>query len=324
MVVVSEKTTHFAIDTMAGLKARNKYLHPKYFYDARGSEIFRNIMRMPEYYLTRCEYEIMETQSDDICAAIPAGDIPLEIIELGPGDGLKSVLLLQSIATANPQAEYIPYDISRSALGGLVEMIHEKLPRLDVNPVAGDFFDLNRHFTHYHPGTRVILFLGSNIGNFQPAELAQFMGHLDKATQPGDHVLIGFDLKKPAEIVLPAYNDRQGYTAAFNLNYLHRINREMDADFDLGNFIHRPRYNPITGHAESYLVATRSHEVYIGMCDESIFFEKGEAIFMELSRKYDFDEINQLALASGFMIKKNFLDSKGYFADSLWVKQYPL
>jgi L-histidine Nalpha-methyltransferase len=316
---ISQKTSQFTTDTIKGLTANKKFLHPKYLYDKEGSLIFQRIMRMPEYYLTGCEYEIFKNQTEEICRAITPSVSFLEIIELGAGDGLKSKILLNTLTENDAAFNYIPIDISRHALNQLRDELKQQIPGIEINEVAGDFFSIMKNFNG-HDQQRVVLFLGSNIGNFMDPELDSFLNLLSQITMRGDKTLIGFDLKKSPEIITRAYDDPHGHTRDFNLNHLARINHELEADFDIDNFIHHTSYNPINGSMKSFLISKKAHEVYLASVDQTINFKKWEPIFMELSRKFDHDDIDKLATDHGFMVERNFFDEKEYFTDSLWVR----
>jgi len=317
----SVKLTLFAKDTLRGLTAPKKFLLPKYFYDDRGSQIFEKIMRMPEYYLTACEYEIFSEQTDQICNAISEVNHSFELIELGPGDGLKSRLLLARLQEENVDLNYIPVDISGHALSVLKEKLKLEFPKLKINEYVGDYFQILKSPGFFNGNPKTIFFLGSNIGNFYPEEREGFLKSLSEITRSGDKLLIGFDLKKSPDILLNAYDDKQGLTRDFNMNHLIRINKELDADFEPENFEHHASYDPVSGAMNSYLVSKKEHKVFIGNLEKEIHFSKWEPVFMELSQKFAFKDIENMADNFGFEVLENFTDSKGYFADSLWVRK---
>jgi len=312
--------TAFAKDTLKGLLAEEKYLLPKYFYDERGSQIFCDIMRMPEYYPTSCEYEIFEQQSGAICDMIEPGQGALEVLELGPGDGLKSRLFLKSLYDRKPGLEYVPVDISAHALQYLRCKLQDELPGLQVNEKAGDFFHVMKQFAGGNGISRVILFLGSNIGNFYPEEKKNFLTLLSAMTNKGDKVLMGFDLKKSPTVIQNAYDDPAGNTRAFNLNHLLRINRELDGDFDPEAFEHCASYDPVSGAMKSFLVSKKEQKVHLARVDTTIVFHKWEPVYMELSRKFSPADIKKIAKDYGFNVLHHFTDQRNYFTVSLWVK----
>lgn len=323
-------TSPLADEVRVGLQQTPKRLSSRFFYDAEGSRIFQEIMHSPEYYLTRCEYEILNTYKADLLRVFAADDRPFELVELGAGDGLKTKILLGFFAGQATDFAYVPVDISLDALDGLVADVHQQWPDLRLRPQHDDYFsaleqlstepDVRRASPRRasprwaHP-RRVVLFLGSNIGNFSPDEAVDFYQQLHRRLQPGDLVLTGFDLQKHPAIIHAAYNDRQGLTRAFNLNLLQRINRDLEAEFDLETFDHYEMYNPENGEARSYLVSQKAQTVSINALDMIVPFQEGEIIHTEISRKFTRTQIEQLAQTTGFTIKGWFADSKGYFAD---------
>ncbi len=312
--------SELATDTFRGLSAKSKYLLSKYFYDDIGSSIFQDIMQMPEYYLTNCEHEIFTTQKEQIIDAFRKETSDFEIIELGSGDGLKTKVLLNSMVHRALSFKYIPIDISRKANNELVESLAKEIPLLKVNAQTGDFFRVMKQLNGYSGLRKVILFLGSNIGNFSEKEVNLFLGQLSEFAHQGDQVMIGFDLKKSPEIIMKAYDDPHGHTRNFNLNHLARLNRELGADFNLDNFEQHTEYNPQTGAVKSFLVSKKNQIVFVKSLEERFHFKQWETIFMELSRKFDLETIETLAEIHGFRIEQHFTDSRNYFVDSLWTK----
>lgn len=312
--------TGLARDTLKGLSAEPKYLLPKYFYDDRGSRIFAEIMQMPEYYLTDCEMEIFREQKEQIVHFLTDKEKTQEIIELGPGDGIKTEHLLKQLTDNHVPFKYIPVDISSKANNDLVKRLVSVIPGINIKPETGDFFKLMKEMSRQESTGRSILFLGSSIGNLSDDELNDFLSKLSVLTKPNDRVLIGFDLKKSPSVIMDAYDDPHGLTRDFNLNQLVRINRELDADFDLQLFKHRQVYEAHSGEMKSYLVSLEDQEVNIAGLDIKVSFRKGESIFMELSRKFDREQVKQMAASFGFKILKNFTDRRNYFLDSLWIK----
>ncbi|MFO7829234.1 MAG: L-histidine N(alpha)-methyltransferase, partial [Bacteroidales bacterium] len=311
----------FAQDTLKGLSANQKFLLPKYFYDDNGSRIFQDIMQMPEYYLTDCEFEIFTQYKSEMKDLFVNGNAPFELVELGSGDGLKTKILLSHFVEHQVDFKYVAVDISRQANKNLNKKLKSELPALKTEFKTGDYFKMMNELNHDSYNNKVFLFLGSNIGNFLEDERHQFLNQLSDLIQPNDKLLIGFDLKKPEGIILKAYDDPHGHTRAFNLNHLVRINKELDADFDIESFRHVARYNEQTGETKSFLISTKEQSVYIGALEKNIHFQKDEAIYMELSQKFDLDTIQVLAQKYGFKIEKNFTDRCNYFVDSLWIKE---
>jgi len=311
--------TQFAQDILKGLSANKKFLSSKYFYDDKGSRIFQQIMQMPEYYLTDCELEIFKTQKQEIFNAITKKDTHYELIELGAGDGLKTKILLSHFLSQQCDFEYIPIDISGKAVNNLVHDLKNELPSLKTHGKVGDYFKLIDEINQTDGIRKILLFLGSNIGNYSESETLDFLGKLKSVMQSGDMILIGFDLKKNPATILKAYNDPQGYTAAFNLNLLSRINRELNANFEVNSFKHQEVYDPENGKAESFLISLQKQKVEIRNLGEIISFEKDERIFMEISQKYDDEMISDLAKKSGFKIVRNFYDQRLFYTNSLWT-----
>jgi dimethylhistidine N-methyltransferase len=308
------------VDTLKGLSSSPKYLLSKYLYDDTGSSIFQEIAKMPEYYLTRSEQEIFENQKDQITDAIISDNPSFDLLEPGSGDGVKTKILLKLLLQKRSDFRYIPVDISSKANSDLVSELNKEIPVLKISPLTGDFFGLKDAGINRNT-RKVILFLGSNIGNFNEDEIDLFLTQLSDLCRKGDKILIGFDLKKSPEIIMKAYDDPYGNTRRFNLNHLARLNRELDADFDLGKFEHHTTYSPVSGFLKSYLVSTENQTVYIKSLGQRFVFTRWEPVFMELSRKFDFSSIEKYAYSHGFSIVKHFTDQKKWFTDSLWVRK---
>ena len=309
-------TTSFEHEIIRGLKKNPKKLSSKYFYDKEGDRLFQQIMKMPEYYLTDCEMEIFIEQGDAILDAF--SDQAFDLIELGAGDGMKTKVLLGRAMQRSCDFRYIPLDISEHILSELEGDLKKRWPNMKVESIAGDYFESLKHLPKAEGRTRVLLFLGANIGNLTPAEALQFLKQIRGHLRSGDALIIGFDLKKDPQVVLDAYNDPSGITAAFNLNLLNRINRELDANFDLKNWRHWEAYDPLSGATRSYLVSKSNQTVYFPSIDEEFFFKAWEAIQVELSQKYDEEMIRKLAVRADFRIASEFFDQKRWFVDELW------
>ncbi len=313
--------SEFAKDTLKGLTATKKFLNPKYFYDEKGSRIFQQIMRMPEYYLTDSELDIFSSQSHQMAGDIMSRNSFFDLIELGPGDGLKSKILLKTLIDLRTKFQYIPVDISSDALHDLVISLRKEIPELSIKEQMGDYFQIMQNLHLGNGARKVILFLGSNIGNFLPDQQDEFLKKLAGITATGDMLLIGFDLKKSPGILMNAYDDPHGYTRDFNLNHLVRINSELDADFITEKFLHHVSYNPDSGAMESYLVSKCKQSVHLDALNRVISFKPWECIFMELSQKFSTHEITHLAGEYGFQWVRNFTDRRNFFTDSLWIKR---
>jgi dimethylhistidine N-methyltransferase len=312
--------TQLSSDTLKGLSDSPKHLSSKYFYDEKGSQIFQDIMNMPEYYLTNCEYEIFSERKNEILNEIDPFKKGFEIIELGAGDGLKTTILLEHIVDNNIPLVYIPIDISPAANDELQQKLARQIPQLSVKPVNGDYFTQLKSVDGTSVLPKVIFFLGANIGNFNDNQIDHFLRNMASYTHKGDKLLIGFDLKKEPETILKAYNDPHGHTSAFNLNLLTRINRELDANFDVNKFKQHSIYDPSTGYVKSFLVSLENQVVTINALEKSFHFKQWETIFTEISRKFDTQNIEHLAQKYGFEVQKNFTDRRDFFVDSLWVK----
>ena len=310
----------FAADVREGLLSVPKKLPSKYFYDQKGDELFQAIMGLEEYYLTRCEFEILEDQKEAITSHFLGNANGFDLIELGAGDGTKTKILLAYLERIKANFKYVPVDISQNVLDILSGDLASKLPHLEVAPYQGDYFDALGHLQEVDQAKKVVLFLGSNIGNFPNGTANTFLENVSANLAPGDMLFIGFDLMKDPDIILNAYNDKEGVTKAFNLNLLQRINHELGGEFDLSQFKHFPTYNPITGETKSHLISQIAQQVYIEKTGESFVFEAWEAIHTEVSQKYSLKDIHHFAQKSGFKVVENFTDSKGYYIDSLWEK----
>lgn len=308
----------FRRDVIRGLSARQKYLEPKYFYDAAGDKLFQQIMQSPEYYLTGAELEILQRQSNAILGSCLQLHRQFDIVELGAGDASKSVYLLEQAQQRHISDRYYPIDISGNVIGYLQEHIPQRIPGMSTQGFAGEYFDMLEQVNRYSRGPKLVLFLGATIGNMLPEEAFHFCRELHTYLNEGDMLLIGFDLKKDPSMILDAYNDAAGVTREFNLNLLRRINRELGADFDLSKFRHYPVYDPGTGACKSYLISTERQQVRI--CeDTTISFEKDEEIYMEVSQKYSLKLIEQMARTSGFQPVQHFYDRGRRFVDTLWT-----
>ena len=313
-----EYIERFAEDVREGLSSEPKYLHSKYFYDEVGDNLFQQIMELEEYYLTDCEAQIFENNKDEILDCFSDDGGVFDLIEFGAGDGLKTKILLNHFVDNNVNFNYIPIDISESVLDSLTEDLNNTLPDLVNKPICDDYFHALEELNKLDYNKKVILFLGSNIGNFRGDNAIPFLKHLGADMSNKDQLFIGFDLMKDPRVILDAYNDKEGITAEFNFNLLDRINNELGGNFQRENFSHYPSYNPITGETKSYLISLKHQTVRLEKLSQSFTFEKWEPVFTEISQKYSLRDIDHLANHSGFKVEKNFFDNKSYFADSLW------
>lgn len=310
--------TEFFADVKEGLTSSPKYLKSKYFYDERGDELFKSIMQLDEYYLTRCEFEIFTSQKEKILKLFSGNNQYFQLVEFGAGDGTKTKKLLEYFYNQNVDFKYIPIDISDNILQELTMDLQSTLPGLKVEGINNDYFKALQQLNLLDSSKKVILFLGSNIGNFTGDRALEFLTLLREHMNEQDTVMIGFDLVKDPELIYKAYNDKSGVTRAFNLNLLHRINKELDADFDISKFYHFPLYDPGAGQARSYLISREKQIVNIKRIKLKIKFQPHEPIHMEISQKYSIDQINALANQSGFAVIENLFDCKHYYTDSVW------
>jgi L-histidine N-alpha-methyltransferase len=307
----------FCNDVLAGLTATPKYLEAKYFYDSRGDELFQEIMNSPEYYPTNCEMEIFTQQTEALASAIIADGSAFDLIELGAGDATKSTHLLRHLLDNKADFTYLPIDISGHVINYLNEALPATLPGLQLTGLTGEYFDMLKQAAEISDRRKVVLFLGSNIGNMPVEDAESFCAELRRHLSPGDSVLMGVDLKKNPKIILAAYNDAQGFTRQFNLNLLTRINRELKANFDTAQFEHYPMYDPETGACKSYLISLTDQQVQL--CDETIVFKKDEYIYMEISQKYTLEQTKEMAAKTGFEPVNHFFESKEWFLDAIWM-----
>jgi L-histidine N-alpha-methyltransferase len=298
-------------DAGAGLTAEPKYLPPKWFYDARGSELFEKITELPEYYPTRTERALLIDSVDDIAAASGADTV----VELGSGSSAKTRLLLDAFTRAGSLRRYVPQDVSESALRGALDALSEEYPNLELHGVVGDFTrDLNGL---PHRGRRMIAFLGGTIGNLLPAERAAFLAHVRSVLEPGEQLLLGIGLVVPEEVVVPAYDDAAGVTAEFNRNVLHVLNRELGADFVPSEFEHVALWDAENEWIEMRLRAQRDMTVTVAALDLVVHFAAGEEMQTEVSAKFRRDGVHEMLAAAGFEPARWWADPQDRFGLSL-------
>ena len=312
---------NFLNDVDKGLSNTPKYLLSKYFYDKKGDALFVDIMNMPEYYLTRAEFDIFKNQTQNIIEALQLNtNTFFELIELGAGDGTKTKELLKVLDTEKYNFNYVPIDISQNALDQLKQSIDKELPNVKTTTKQGDYFNVLADLKQSE-NPKIILFLGSNLGNLSDAQAEDFLSKLSDSLRPNDKVLLGLDLIKSRDIVLPAYNDSQGITKRFNLNLLDRINNELGADFDINNFIHQPEYTEKEGIARSYIVSTVNQNVTIKSLNKTFHFMEGERVHTETSRKYNDTILNSYLKHTKLQLIDKLMDSNNHFADYILDKK---
>ena len=307
----------FLQDVVKGLQSTPKYLQSKYFYDKKGDELFQEIMHCDEYYLTNCEMEIFSTQTSQLADIIIDQHSNFDVVELGPGDAVKSVYLLKELLDKNAVSTYFPVDISNNIITLLHKSLPRELPELNIHGLNGEYLAMLRSAKQISDKIKLVLFLGSNIGNLSREDVPQFCHELRSQLTKGDMVLIGIDLAKNPKQILAAYNDREGYTREFNLNLLRRINRELYANFSIEAFEHYATYDPATGACKSFLVSLADQQVTIEK-DIEISFAKNETVFMEISQKYTVAQTDEIAIQSGFEPVAHFFDKNKWFTDVIW------
>lgn len=308
----------FEKDIDLGLTAPFKHISSKYFYDDIGSGIFQEIMKMPEYYPTNCEFEILSLQSDQIIKKSGFNE-PFNVVEFGAGDGIKTRQLLKKLVEQRIDFTYVPIDISGKAIRELKLNMQAALPDIKIRPLIGNYFTMAEELSSLRmPG--LFLFLGGNIGNYLENEANQLLQQFGENMKSGDKLLTGFDLQKNPALIRDAYDDKQGITKAFNLNLLRRINTELGGNFKINQFDFYSHYDPANGEVKSYLVSLVPQQVHLQKNNKSYSFRQNELIWTELSKKYTFSGIEELASRNNFTVLEHFLDCKHYFTDSLWVK----
>lgn len=300
-----------ANDVIEGLGAQQKFLPSKWFYDDAGSQLFQQIMALPEYYLTRAELAILRNKAEDLAKWITPDALPVDLIELGSGDGAKTVALCDALMRRGARCSYHPIDVSEHALAELQQRFRSELPALPLHPILGDYFE---HWPGTPPSHRqVVMLLGSNLGNLNHEQSVHLLERIRSRLLAGDVLLLGLDLKKDPSMILAAYNDAQGVTAAFNMNLLRRLNRELEMDFDIEQFAHYATYSPLDGAARSFLVSKRRQVVRSRALKREFSFARGETIYTEQSQKYSCEAIEHLAAASGFEVTGTVTDDLGWY-----------
>ncbi|WP_239022784.1 L-histidine N(alpha)-methyltransferase [Pontibacter mangrovi] len=313
----STDSSAFARDVAQGLGQKQKTLPSRYFYDGTGSRLFQKIMELPEYYLTRSEIEVFEQNKYEMARQFSGGGF-FHLIDLGAGDALKTKILLKELSSQQSNFDYVPVDISGEAMKQLSESLQQELPQVAVEAVVGEYFQALEWLQENKSGRKVLLFLGSNIGNFETEESIDFLQSIRSYLKPGDRLLMGVDLRKNPDTILKAYDDAAGVTAAFNLNLLHRINRELDADFNVDQFCHHAIYNPLEGVMRSFIISKVAQDVHIRKANVRVHFDAWEAIHTENSYKYSLPQVAELGQKCGFAAETVFYDSRQGFADILF------
>jgi len=308
---------NFASDILKGLSEPEKWIPCKYIYDKKGSRLFNEIMKLPEYYLTGCEYEIIDVYRKSIIDFISRGG-NFNLIELGAGNGEKTKILINELQIVDADFRYVPIDISETAVHDLSIELKNEFSDLTINGIVSEYYSGLKWLSEQNHRRNVVLFLGSNIGNFIPDERIKFLSGLQNALDKGDYLFIGFDMKKDIDTIVKAYNDPVGVTAEFNLNLLKRINNELGGNFDLNKFSYYSTYDILSGAEKSCIYSRCRQKVHIRELNRSFDFREWEPIHTESSYKFSDDDLIETAVKSGFEIVKSFYDNKSFFADSLW------
>lgn len=299
----------YAEEVILGLTSPHKNLPCKLFYDEIGSALFEEITRLPEYYPTRTELEILRKYSQEI--AVSAGS-PISVVELGAGTATKTEMLLRAISRRQMRIKFFPVDISPSALAAARKRLRAELPGALVHPVIADFSD-GFHFLNEISGRKLVLYLGSSIGNFDWNEAIALLRKVRDQLCPGDALLLGTDMVKSPEILVPAYDDAQGVTEQFNKNILRRINREFHGNFDLDSFRHIAEWNPECSRMQIYLESCKPQVVTLAATGTTVRFRAGERIHTENSNKYTLEIVQQLLCISGFRLEQSWFDERQWF-----------
>lgn len=315
MEQILSQISEFEKDVLDGLSSTPKSIPSRYFYDETGDKLFQQIMTLDEYYLTKAEFEILNTYGEEIIQKYLHDTF--QLVELGAGDGLKTKILLDEVFASGKKFNYLPVDISTHALESLMTDLHANYPHLNGYGISDDYFSALKKINGVEK-QKVVMFLGSNIGNYTPPEAENFLIEMRNNLQPDDILLIGIDLKKDPEVIRRAYDDSQGVTKDFNLNLLRRINRELGGNFKLEDFDHLPIYDSASGAAKSFLISKKDQTVKINAISKTFSFAKNELIGTEISQKYSLEEIADMSVRTGFELQSNYLDQKGYFVDTIW------
>jgi L-histidine Nalpha-methyltransferase len=298
-----------ALVAREGLSASPKWLPAKLFYDEAGSALFEQITELPEYYLTRTERAIFESYAGEM---LQAAGPSLTLVELGAGTASKTCILIEELLQRQSRVLFYPIDVSSSALQEAEKQLEQRFPQLRVNPIVADYTGgveaLNRV-----SGRKLVLYIGSSIGNFEPDDSVRMLRRIRRTMRAGDGLLLGADFAKSPKILIPAYDDSQGVTAAFNKNILARLNRELDADFDLDAFRHIALWNKRCSRMEIYLESAREQRVFLPAIDLDIGFSAGERIHTENSYKYTMGMIEAILHDSGFTLEQSWRDRQKWF-----------
>jgi L-histidine Nalpha-methyltransferase len=301
-----------AVEVLNGLTERPKSLSPWLFYDQRGSQLFEEITELPEYYVTRTERQILAEHAEEIVSAA-AGGRDLSMIELGAGTATKTGLLLNAAVGLQGSVTYRPIDVSETALEEARTRLEAELPEVTVEPIVADYTEGMRQNGASHTGRKLVLYIGSSIGNFSPADALEVLRGVRAQLLPGDCLLLGTDMVKDVDTLLAAYDDAAGVTARFNLNVLVRINRELDANFNPNLFRHRARWNEQHSRIEMHLESLLAQKVALRALDMEVRFARGETIHTENSYKFTDERVVALLTRAGFKLRQQWSDPNHWF-----------
>jgi len=305
-----------AAEVFNGLTEQPKTLSPWLFYDQEGSRLFEEITELPEYYVTRTERNILAQHADEIVSAA-AGGRDLSIIELGAGTATKTGLLLNAAVELQGSVTYYPIDVSATALEEAQTRLEAEMPDVTVEPIVADYTEGMRQNSAVHTGRRLVLYIGSSIGNFSPADAVEVLRGVRAQLVPGDSLLLGTDMVKDTRLLLAAYDDEAGVTAKFNMNLLTRMNRELGANFNPQIFRHQARWNEQQSRIEMHLESLLAQKVLVRALDLQVRFKLGETIHTENSYKFTDQRVLSLLSRAGFKLRQQWSDAKGWFTVSL-------
>lgn len=305
------------IDVVRGLSQLQKSLPPRYFYDSRGSQLFEQICQLPEYYPTRTEAKILQECSPEIAKLTNA----CQLIELGSGSSTKTRLLLDAYQSLGYPLDYCPIDVSGTILKESANQLLAEYPQLKIHGLVSTYDLALTNIISSSLPSKMILFLGSTIGNFEPTECARSLSQIALSLDAGDYFLLGIDLQKPKHILEAAYNDSEGVTAAFNLNILHHLNWRFQGNFDSNLFIHQAFYNETKAQIEMHLVCQQSHTVSLDALDLKVNFDRGETILTEISRKFDIKQMENVLLDRKLKPLQTWTDKERWFGVILSQRQ---
>lgn len=305
-----QKNDQFAQDVLNGLSSFPKKLSPIYLYDKKGSYLFEEITNLPEYYVTRVEEEIINTNADDVMSHLELGNT---LIEMGSGSARKTKTLLRALLKKHEYGTFHPIDICEEILNESVRHLKDEFPNSQVIPHNAEYLEGLEQIRETAPCQKMIVFLGSNIGNFEINEAVNFLKTIRQKLNKDDFFLLGVDMLKDISILKKAYNDSKGITAQFNLNILDRMNRELSADFKMDSFSHEAIFNAKSNRIEMHIKSEREQNVHVMKLGKTFKFAKGETIHTESCHKFNLERLKFLFDQSGFRIAKKWEDSQSYF-----------